>query len=122
MQLTAKRILKARKHPGRYADGAGLYLQITGLNAASWILRYERDGVERWFGLGPLHTVGLSEARTRAKAARLQLLDGVDPVDARKAAKAARALEAAKLVTFQECAENHFDQHESKWRNGQHRQ
>jgi integrase len=122
MRLTAKRVLKARKRPGRYADGAGLYLQVTSPQAASWILRYERDGHERWFGLGPLHTVGLAEARERAKAARLSLLDGVDPVDARKAARAARALEAAKLVTFQECAENHFEQHQSKWRNSKHRQ
>jgi integrase len=122
MRLTAKRILKARKRIGRYADGAGLYLQVASPSAASWILRFERDGRERWLGLGPLHTVGLSEARTRAKAARLQLLDGVDPVDARKAAKAAKALEAAKAVTFQECAESHFDQHETKWRNSQHRQ
>jgi integrase len=122
MRLTAKRVLKARKRIGRYADGAGLYLQVASPGAASWILRYERDGHERWFGLGPLHTVGLAEARERAKAARLQLLDGVDPVEARKAAKAAKALEAAKAVTFQECAENHFNQHETKWRNGQHRQ
>jgi integrase len=122
MRLTAKRVLKARKRPGRYADGAGLYLQVTSPQAASWILRYERDGVERMLGVGPLHTVGLAEARERAKAARLQLLDGVDPVEARKAAKAAKALERAKSVTFQECAESHFEQHQSKWRNGKHRQ
>ena len=121
MRLTAKRVSKACKRPGRYADGAGLYLQVTSPKAASWILRYERDGVEHMLGLGPLHTVGLAEARTRAKGARLSLLDGVDPVDARKAARAAKALEAAKLVTFQECAERHFDQHQGKWRSGQHR-
>jgi integrase len=121
MRLTAKRVAKARKQPGRYPDGAGLYLQVASPQAASWILRFERNGVERMLGIGPLHTVGLAEARERAKMARLQLLDGVDPVDARKAAKAARALEQAKSVTFQECAERHFEQHESKWRSAKHR-
>jgi integrase len=122
MRLTSKRVLNARKRPGRYPDGHGLYLQVTSGNAASWVLRFERAGRERMLGLGPLHTVGLKEARERAKAARLQLLDGVDPVAARKQAKAARALEAAKSVTFQECAESYFEAHESKWRNAKHRQ
>jgi integrase len=121
MRLTAKRVAKAIKHPGRYCDGAGLYLQVTSPQAASWILRFQRAGRERWLGLGPTHTVGLADARERAKKARLQLLDGVDPVDARKAAKAARALEQAKSVSFQECAERHFEQHESKWRSAKHR-
>src|SRR5437762_3432148 len=94
--LTAKRVLKARKTPGRYPDGTvpGLYLQVTtpqtrtARGAASWILRFERDGYERMCGIGPLHTLSLKEARKRAKAARQQLADGVDPIDARKAAKA----------------------------------
>ena len=47
------------KRNGRYHDGHGLYLQVLGPNNASWLLRYERGGRERWFGLGPLHTVGL---------------------------------------------------------------
>jgi integrase len=121
MRLTAKRVAKARKFPGRYPDGAGLYLQVTSPQAASWILRFQRADRERWYGLGPLHTVGLAEARERAKAARLQLLDGVDPVDARKAALAAQALAQAKSVTFQECALHHFEKHESKWRSAKHR-
>ncbi|MCP3462649.1 Arm DNA-binding domain-containing protein [Bradyrhizobium sp. CCGUVB23] len=41
---------------------------------------YERNGRERWMGLGPLHTVSLQEARERARKARGQLLDGIDPL------------------------------------------
>ena len=48
----------------------------------SWLLRYERDGVERWHGLGPADTFSLKEARLRARAARQLLKDGVDPIDA----------------------------------------
>ena len=121
MRLTAKRVAKVSKVVGRHPDGNNLYLQVSSPQAASWILRYQRDGRERWRGLGPLHTVSLSEARKRAKAARLQLLDGVDPVDARKAAQAAQALAQAKAVTFQVCAERHFEKHESKWRSAKHR-
>jgi hypothetical protein len=58
MKLTAKRLAKAITRPGRYSDGHGLYLQVVNTNNASWLLRYERGGRERWLGLGPLHTVG----------------------------------------------------------------
>ena len=61
-RLTAKRIAKLAK-PGRYHDGHGLHLQITKRGSRSWLLRFERDGRERWFGLGPLHTVSLKDAR-----------------------------------------------------------
>ncbi|VVE90824.1 Arm DNA-binding domain-containing protein [Pandoraea bronchicola] len=52
--------------PGLYADGGGLYLQITKAGVKSWLFRYMRDGKARGMGLGPLHTIGLAEARTRA--------------------------------------------------------
>jgi integrase len=119
-RLTSKKVVAARKQPGRYADGHGLYLQVTSANAASWLLRYERDGHEHMYGLGPLHTVSLKEARERAKVARLQLLDGVDPVQAKKAANAGRALEAAKAVTFQEAAAQYFESNRPKWTNERH--
>jgi len=122
MRLTAKRIARLRKRIGRHPDGHGLYLQIASAGAASWLFRYEVTGRERMLGLGPLHTVSLKEARERAKAARLQLLDGVDPIEARKAVKAARALEAAKAVTFQEAAEGYLVAHETKWRSVKHRE
>ena len=121
MRLTAKRIARLRKRIGRYPDGHGLYLQIASAGAASWLFRYEVAGRERMLGLGPLHTVSLKQARERAKAVRLQLLDGVDPIEARKAAKAARALEAAKAVTFREAAEGYLVAHEGRWRSGKHR-
>jgi integrase len=124
MGLTSKKIgkLVAEQAIGRHPDGTvkGLYLQIASAGAASWILRYERDGHERMLGIGPLDIVTLKAARERAKAARLLLLDGVDPIDARKTAKAARALEAAKAKTFKECAEAHFKSMESGWRSAAH--
>lgn len=128
--LTAKRVLKARKTPGRYPDGTvpGLYLQVTtprsraARGAASWVLRFERGGVERMAGIGPLSVVSLAEARNRAKAMRLGLLDGVDPIDARKAARTAAALEKAKSVSFEQAAEAYWKAQRPKWRSAVHAQ
>jgi hypothetical protein len=120
MKLTAKRVAKALTRPGGYGDGHGLYLQVANTNNASWLLRYERDGRERWLGLGPVHTVGLKDARERARAARLSLLDGVDPLEAKRAARVQRTLAAAKAMTFSEAARGYVDQHSAKWRNAKH--
>jgi integrase len=119
MGLTVKRVERVRE-PGRYGDGNGLYLQVTKNGVRSWLLRYERDGRERFMGLGPAHTFGLDEARERAKQARQQLLDGVDPIDARKAAKAASKAAKEKMLTFAEAAQAYFDLHAVKWRNPKH--
>jgi integrase len=120
MALTAKRVAKLSKRPGRHHDSHGLYLQVINPTSASWLLRYVRHGRERMLGLGPLHVIGLAEARARAKAARLELLDGIDPVEDRKAKKVARALAAAKTMSFSECTSAYFSQHEAKWRNAKH--
>jgi integrase len=120
MKLTAKRVARFLKRPGRYPDGDNLYLRVSSPGNASWLLRYERDGRERMCGLGPLHTVNLAEARIRAKAARQLLLDGIDPIDRKRQEKQQRALAAAKAMTFAQAAQSYFDQHEGKWRNRKH--
>jgi integrase len=119
--LTSKGISKLLKRPGRHHDGHGLYLQITSPTSASWLLRYEFRGRERMLGLGPLHVIGLKEARERARVARLLMLDGIDPVEDRKAKKAEHALAAAKAMTFGAAAEAYHTQHEARWRNHKHR-
>lgn len=79
-----------QKTPGMYADGGGLYLQVSRSGSKSWIFRYAMEGREREMGLGPLHTVSLSEARELALEARKLKLRGVDPIDARNAERASR--------------------------------
>jgi integrase len=120
--LTAKKV-EREKRPGRYRDGhiRGLYLQIGPTGGKSWGLRYERDGRERWLGLGPADTFSLKEARERARAARQLLTDGIDPIDHRKAERAKLAAAKAKLLIFREATQRYFDQHEGKWRNPKHR-
>jgi integrase len=121
MALTVKRVQRL-KRPGRHGDGHGLYLQVTATGIKSWIFRYERDGREKFMGLGPLHTVDLAAARARARAARLQLLDGLDPLEVKRSARAERKAAAAQQLTFRAAAEGYFNQHEVKWKSAIHRQ
>jgi integrase len=123
MALTVKRIDRL-KEPGRYLDAHGLYLQVMNATNRSWLLRYERAGVKRWMGLGPLHAFTLDEARERARQARQLLADGIDPIEARRNERAeketAAALAAAKAITFKEAAERYYAFHSPKWKNAKH--
>jgi integrase len=103
--------------PGLYGDGAGLALRIGRQGAASWALRYMRQGAAREMGLGPVHTIGLAEARERARRHRQELLDGIDPLAQRVAAKAA----AKPLATFAQVAEMYLTAHAPSWRSETHR-
>ena len=66
-------LVKAAK-PGLYGDGAGLALRIGPKGATAWALRYMRQGAAREMGLGPVHTIGLAEARERARRHRHTLV------------------------------------------------
>src|SRR5271156_3758632 len=77
--------VKNASRPGLYGDGAGLWLNVGPTGGKSWLLRYMLNGKAREMGLGPLHTIGLSEARERARAAPQILLDGVDPLAVKEA-------------------------------------
>ena len=87
-----------------YADGGGLYLRVTPDGTKNWIYRYMLDGRPRWMGLGPLALYGLQEARAKALEARRLRHEGIDPIDTRRAQRAKTRLDAAKAVTFRECA------------------
>jgi integrase len=110
--------------PGLYGDGGGLYLNVGPSGAASWLFRFMLNGKAREMGLGPLHTVGLAEARERALAARKLRLDGIDPLETRRAEKkrkaAEAAAEAAALVTFKKAAEGYIAANRAGWRNEKH--
>jgi integrase len=103
-----------------YADGGGLYLRVTDTGSKNWVFRFMLNGRTRWMGMGPLHTVGLAEARSRATGFRLQRHDGVDPIDARRAERLETRLKAAKALTFKECAARYIASHRAGWRNPKH--
>jgi integrase len=124
VSLTVKQVERIRE-PGRHFDENGLYLQVTGKGAKSWLLRYARDGRERWMGLGSCRNFSLAEARERARRARQQLSDGVDPIDAKRARRAAEATERAKqraaTKTFAEITRDYHLFHSRTWTNAKHR-
>ena len=103
-----------------HADGGGLYLRVTHSGTKNWVFRYMLNGRPRWMGVGPLHTIGLAEARNRAAAFRLQRQDGVDPIERRRAERLGARLDAARAVTFKECAARYIASHRAGWRNPKH--
>jgi integrase len=105
--------------PGLYGDGGGLWLRVAG-GSKSWVFRFKRDGAERRMGLGPLHTLSLADARERARQCRLAVLDGRDPIDDRRSARARAKEEAARLITFQQCAEFYIKAQIPGWKNAKH--
>ena len=124
-RLTAQRVQGLKKaekpQPGMYADGGGLYLRVTPEGAKNWVLRYMLDSRPRWMGLGPLSLYGLADARTRALDARRKRHDGIDPIDARRAERTRQRLDAAKAITFKQCAESYIASHGAGWRNEKHK-
>jgi integrase len=121
-RLSAARVRTAKV--GRHADGGNLYLDVKqgarGLTK-KWVFRYAVDGHEYWMGLGALYTIGIAEARERARAARQQLLDGIDPIEHRKARIAEQRLAAMQALTFREAALQYIDSHDGGWRSPKHR-
>jgi integrase len=118
-RLTALKVEKA-KEPGMYADGGGFYLRVTPEGTKNWVLRFMLDRRPRWMGLGPLPLYGLQEARAKALDARRKRHEGIDPIEARRAERARQRLDAAKAITFKECAEAYIAAHRAGWRNGKH--
>jgi integrase len=114
--ITASKALKLR-------DGGGLYL-ITRGAGRYWIFIYTFAGLRREMGLGPLHSVGLAEARDKAEAARKIVRSGVDPLAAKREAEE----QSPKAVTFGSYADDFVDRAvkagrwrgaktEARWRN-----
>lgn len=115
-KLTAIQV-KNLKAEGYHHDGAGLYLKVTTSGAKSWLFCYRFNGRSREMGLGSENQVSLAEARIRMQEARKILANKQDPLEIKKKAEAKARLEAAKNITFKECATAYIDAHKNGWRN-----
>lgn len=120
-RLTAKS-LTANRAAGLLADGGGLYLQVAPSGSRTWIFRFRSPVTRktRDMGLGPLHSVGLAEARRLASVQRSAVLSGLDPIQARDEQNKRRAVEAARSVTFSQCAASYIASHRAGWKNAKH--
>lgn len=117
--LSAIKVQK-NKTPGLYADGAGLYLQVTGKGAKSWIFRYSLRSRAREMGLGSLRKVSLADARRKAAECHRLLEAHVDPIEDRKRARAAMALANAETIVFKEAAARYIAMRAQGLRNAKH--
>ncbi len=101
------------KEPGRYNDGDGLFLELTGPNKGNWQLRATVNGRRRDIGLGSLALVSLKEARDAAFELRRDIQRGIDPVAERKRRK-------LEILTFKAAALRVHAEQKASWKNGKH--
>ena len=126
-KLTALQVTREVR-PGRYADGDGLYLQVSPTGSKSWVYRYRSGGhlsskgrpLSREMGLGPFPTFSLGEARKRAQEARQKLSDGIDPIEAREVDKAIKEAAKATVMTFAVAARKCIAAKKAGWKSAKH--
>ncbi len=116
-RLSALKV-KSLTKSGRYADGNGLYLQVSQSGTKAWLFRFMRAGSARQMGLGSAVVVSLAEARSRAIECRRLVSDGHDPIVQRDAERSAQATGR----TFGDVMTLYLASHEGGWRNAKHRQ
>jgi integrase len=116
--LTQLKIKNAK--PGHHCDGHGLYLQVSGAGAKSWVFRFMLLGRQREMGLGSIDTYTLAEARDKAREYRKMVLEGIDPIEARLKRREEIRAEAAAQITFKRACEEYVATHRDGWRNPRH--
>ena len=73
--------------PGKYNDGAGLWLHKRAGGGGQWFFRYTLFGHRKETGLGGLNNVGLATARKRADHARALVASNIDPINEKQRLK-----------------------------------
>ncbi|MEJ7936139.1 integrase arm-type DNA-binding domain-containing protein [Sphingobium sp. AN558] len=111
MALTALKVKNAK--PGRHVDGRGLCLLVKDSGARTWVLRMQRQGKRRDYGLGSARDVSLAEARDAAAVLRRQVREGVDPV-------AERCRSRKVMPSFEAAARACYDAMKEGWKNQRH--
>jgi len=121
-ELSAAEVRRLEK-PGAHAVGgcAGLMIVVSKNKGRSWILRVRVGERRRDFGLGGFPTVGLAEARDKARALRSKLDEGIDPIVEREAIRSAQLAAQAKNLSFEDATLKCFEAKESEFRSVKHR-
>jgi len=117
------RSAKPRAAVYRLRDGGGLFLQVRPTGLKYWQFRYTKpDGRESSIQIGPYPRVTLEQARTARNSHQAAVARGDDPSVLRKQDKARRKVDAARSMTFKQCAGKYIEAHEGAWRNVKHGQ
>lgn len=112
-KLTAASVKHAK--PGRHIDGGGLYLLVKPTGSKSWVLRVQKDGRRRDFGLGSVVDLGLAEAREKAAGLRRAVRAGADPVAEKRARKAVPTFKVAALACHAALKRGWSEKHAEQW-------
>lgn len=102
--------------PGRYSDGAGLYLIVDPGGARRWLFLYRAGSKQREMGLGSAGAVSLADARRKRDEARKLLAEGRDPIDEKRRATS----KPAGIVTFGVFADELVSELRKGFRNEKH--
>lgn len=108
--LTVLKVKNAK--PGTHVDRYGLQLVVRPTGGKFWILRVQRDGQRRVYGLGSAHFVSLQEAREAAHTLRGQIKRGLTPPPRHeRAAHPARK----RVPTFEAATRDCYDALKDGW-------
>jgi hypothetical protein len=111
-QMSAAALAKLRKVPGRHSDGGGLFLEVGANGSASWLVRMQKAGKRRDFGIGTLDKFSLADARKKRDEVRGQFEAGLDPVAERR--------KAGAIPTFRLAAATVHKARKKAWSEGKH--
>ena len=103
----------ADKARARFADAAGLYLEVAANGSKRWFWKYRFAGKEKRLALGSYPDTPLKAARAGRDSARRRLAKGTDPVQQRKAEKLSAA--TASATTFEAVARELHATKASAW-------
>jgi Arm DNA-binding domain len=109
--LNARKVETAK--PGKYGDGANLYLVVSKTGARKWVLRFTSRGKPKEMGLGSAANVSLADARDRAATARRKISQGINPIEERK--------RESGIPTFGEVADDVCQSLSEGFRNEKHK-
>lgn len=118
-KLTARTVTNL-KTTGYFADGGGLYLQVSKSLSKSWLFIYKRNGKKFEIGLGGIDTCSLAEAREKAIEHKKLIANGIDPLTEKRRIDALKREEKAKSMTFKQCADAYISAHKAGWKNQKH--
>jgi integrase len=107
---------KAARERGLYADGGGLYLQVTEKGHRSWVYRYRIHKRLRTMGLGAYPAVSLKAARDAHGDAKKLRDAGIDPIIARSAKREV----AASALSVQAACESYIAAQRARWKTEGH--
>ena len=105
--------VRAKRTPGRYADGNGLYLVVDPSGSKRWVWRGVVQGKRCDLGLGSVQVVSLSDARHEALQCRRGARQGDDLL-------AARRQQRRVVPTFADAAKQVHAEHSKTFRNPKH--